>query len=126
MKKSIKKIGTWGDQGNGYYRNPVLNADYSDPDVIRVGKDFYMVCSEFHFIGIPVLHSNDLVNWKIIGQVYNRLDIHQKYDQINAYGRGSWAPAIRYHDGHFYVFFCTPDEGLYMTKTKDPKGPWEP
>lgn len=119
-------IGAWGDLGNGYFRNPVLFADYSDPDVIRVGSDFYMVCSEFHFMGMPVLHSKDLVNWKIIGQVYNRLDIDPKYNTMEKYGCGSWAPSIRYHDGLFYVYFCTPDEGLYMSTAKDPAGLWAP
>jgi beta-xylosidase len=79
----------WGDVGNNLYKNPVLNSDYSDPDVIRVGDDFYMVCSEFHYMGIPVLHSKDLVNWTIIGQVYNRLDIDERYDDMNGYGKGS-------------------------------------
>jgi beta-xylosidase len=114
----------WGDLGNGYYKNPVLNADYSDPDVIRVGDDFYMVCSDFHYMGIQVLHSKDLVNWTIIGQVYDRLDIHKRYDGMDGYGKGSWAPAIRYHDGRFYVYFCTPDEGLYMSTAVNAAGPW--
>src|SRR5471030_687802 len=86
-----KKVGQWGDQGNGTYKNPILNADYSDPDVIRVGNDFYLVCSDFHFMGMPVLHSNDLVNWTIIGQVYKRLDIDDKYNTMDKYGKGSWA-----------------------------------
>jgi len=112
--------------GNGYYKNPVLNADYSDPDVIRVGDDFYMVCSDFHFMGIPVLHSKDLVNWTIIGQVYRSLDIDPCYGKMEGYGKGSWAPAIRYHNGLFYVYFCTPDEGLYMSTAEKPEGPWSP
>ncbi len=116
----------WGDMGNGLYRNPVLNADYSDPDVVRVGRDFYMVCSEFHYMGIPVLHSQDLVNWKVIGKAYDRLEIAPQYSQMEAYGRGSWAPSITYHDGWFYLYFCTPSEGLFMTKTQNPAGPWEP
>lgn len=118
--------GAWGDLGGGYYRNPVLMADFSDPDVIRVGEDFYMVCSEFHYMGMPVLHSNDLVNWTIIGQVYDRLDIDPRYDRMDGYGAGSWAPAIRYHNGLFYVYFCTPNEGLYMSTARDPSGPWSP
>ena len=65
---------SWGDQGNGTYINPILNADYSDPDVIRVGDKYYMVCSDFHYIGMPVLESDDMVNWRIISQVYNRFD----------------------------------------------------
>ncbi len=116
----------WGDLGNGYYQNPILNADYSDPDVIRVGDSFYMVCSDFHFMGIPVLHSRDLVNWKIVGRVYDRFLAHPRYDEMDGYAKGSWAPAIRYHDGWFFVYFCTPDEGLYMSRTQNPEGPWEP
>ena len=119
-------LNQWGVLGNGYYRNPVLNADYSDPDVVRVGRDFYMVCSEFHYMGIPVLHSQDLVNWKIIGRAYDRLDIAPQYSEMEAYGRGSWAPSITYHGGWFYLYFCTPTEGLFMTKTQNPAGPWEP
>lgn len=120
------KPGAWGDMGNGYYRNPILKADFSDPDVIRVGEDFYMVCSEFHYMGMPVLHSKDLVNWSIIGQVYKRMDIDPRYDQMDRYAKGSWAPAIRYHNGLFYVYFCTPEEGLYMSTAENPAGPWAP
>ena len=116
----------WGDLGNGYYRNPVLNADYSDPDVVRVGKDFYMICSEFHYMGMPVLHSRDLVNWSIIGKVYDRLEMAPHYSDMTGYAKGSWAPSITYHDGWFYVYFCTPTEGLFMTRTQNPAGPWEP
>jgi len=111
------------DLGNGKYKNPVLFADYSDPDVIRVGEDFYMVASSFNCMpGIPVLHSKDMVNWKIIGHVYERLPF-EKYDKP-VHGHGSWAPSIRYHNKMFYVYFCTPHEGLFMASTKDPAGPW--
>lgn len=112
------------DLGNGYYKNPVLYADYSDPDVIRVGADFYMVASGFNVMpGIPVLHSNDLVNWQIIGHVYNKLPF-EKYDKP-AHGEGSWAPSIRYRNGKFYVYFCTPKDGLFMATATDPAGSWE-
>lgn len=117
--------GSWGDQGNGTYINPVLYADYSDPDVIRVGDTYYMTCSEFHYMGMPVLASNDLVNWKIIGQVYNRFDFPE-YDHNQRYAGGSWAPAIRYHNHKFWVYFCTPDEGLFMSNADNPAGPWSP
>lgn len=116
----------WGDLGNGFYKNPVLNADYSDPDVVRVGDDFYMVCSEFHYMGMPVLHSKDLVNWTIIGKVYDSLKLDPIYDNMDAYAKGSWAPSIKYHDGKFYVYFCTPTEGLYMSTAANPAGPWSP
>lgn len=121
-----KGVGAWGDQGNGTYKNPILNADYSDPDVIRVADTFYMVCSDFHFMGMPVLSSKDLVNWTIINQIYNRLDIDPGYSNMSKYARGSWAPAIRYHDHQFYVYFCTPEEGLYMSTATDPAGKWSP
>lgn len=112
------------DLGNGRYKNPVLFADYSDPDLVKVEDDFYMVASSFNAMpGIPVLHSRDLVNWKIIGHVYDRLPF-EKFDKP-AHGHGSWAPSIRYHNGMFYVYFCTPHTGLFVATAKDPAGPWE-
>lgn len=113
----------WGDQGNGTYINPVLNADYSDPDVIRVGNRYYMVASDFNYMGIQVLESDNMVNWRLISQVYDRLE---GYDDMGHYAKGSWAPAIMYHDGRFYVYFCTPKEGLFMSSAADARGPWEP
>ena len=115
----------WGDQGNGTYRNPVLNADYSDPDVIRVGERYYMVASDFHWMGMQVLESSDLVNWQLVSQVFRRLD-YPGWDSNAHYAGGSWAPSIRYHDGRYWIYFCTPDEGLFMTTATDPHGPWEP
>jgi beta-xylosidase len=114
----------WGDQGDGTYKNPILKSDYSDPDIIRVGDDFYLVASDFHFMGMQVLHSKDLVNWRIINQIFHRFDVDPKYDQMKAYGEGTWAPSIRFHDGEFYVFVCTPFDGLFMWHTKDPAGKW--
>jgi len=121
---SAAPVLTWGDQGNGTYRNPVLYADYSDPDAIRVGDDFYLVASDFHFIGIQVLHSRDLVNWRIVGQVFHRLPIDPKYDEMRGYAEGTWAPTLRYHDGTYYLFVCTPHDGLFMWHTKNPAGAW--
>ena len=115
----------WGDQGNGTYRNPVINADYSDPDVIRVGEKYYMVASDFHFMGMQILESLDMVNWRIVTQVYNRFDM-PKWDTNERYAGGSWAPALRYHDGKYWIFFCTPHEGLFMTQAERPEGPWSP
>lgn len=116
---------TWiPDLGNGKYKNPIIFADYSDPDVVRVDDDFYLVASSFNCMpGIPVLHSRDLVNWKIIGHVYDKLPL-EKYDKP-AHGQGSWAPSIRYHNGLFYVYFCTPHEGLFVATAKDPAGTWD-
>ena len=112
------------DLGNGMYKNPVIFADYSDPDVIRHGDDFFLVSSSFTCMpGIPVLHSKDLVNWEIINHVYQRLPL-EKYNRP-VHGEGSWAPSIRYHGGWFYVYFCTPRDVLFMARTEDPYGEWE-
>ena len=115
----------WGDLGDGTYVNPVLNADFSDPDVIRVGEKYYMVASDFHFMGMQVLESDDMVNWRYVSQIYHRLD-EPGWNENKHYAGGSWAPAIRYHNGLFYVSFCTPEEGLYMSTAKDARGPWAP
>jgi xylan 1,4-beta-xylosidase len=115
----------WGDQGNGTYINPILNADYSDPDVIRVGDRYYMICSDFHFIGMQVLESEDMVNWKVISQIYDKLE-HPDWNANKRYGAGAWAPALRYHDGKFWMFVCTPHEGLLMSQAESPYGPWTP
>lgn len=115
----------WGDLGDGRFANPVLNADYSDPDIIRVGDKYYMTCSEFHFMGMPILESDDMVNWHIIGQVYDHMDF-PGYSDMTKYAEGTWAPALSYHDGKFRIFVCTPVEGLLMTTATDPAGPWEP
>ncbi len=112
------------DLGNGYYKNPVLYADYSDPDLIKHGDDFYMVASSFNCMpGIPVLHSRDLVNWTIINHIYTGLPL-QKFDKPE-HGRGAWAPSIRYHNKKFYVYFCTPDDGLFVAITDNPKNKWK-
>lgn len=112
------------DQGDGTYRNPILFADYSDPDVIRVGEDYWMVASSFTCMpGIPLLNSKDLVNWEIVNHIYDRLP-QDKYDHP-VHGEGSWAPSIRYHKGMFYVYFCTPYDGLFVARAKDPLGTWD-
>ena len=119
-----ERVLTWGDQGDGTYRNPILKADYSDPDVIRVGDDFYLVASDFHFVGIQVLHSKDLVNWRIVGQVFDRLAMSPKYDEMKGYAEGTWAPSLRYHAGQFHLYVCTPHDGLFLFRARDPRGPW--
>jgi beta-xylosidase len=112
------------DLKNGNYKNPVIFADYSDPDVIRVNNDFYMVSSSFNCMpGIPVLHSPDLVNWQIINHVYDSLPL-EKYNKP-VHGQGSWAPSIRFYNGLFYVYFCTPHDGLFMATAKDPAEKWD-
>jgi beta-xylosidase len=109
------------------YHNPILFADYSDPDVIRDGANYYLVASTFHFVpGIPILQSNDLVHWTIVGHVVKRLDMDPRYSMIggNRYGKGVWAPAIRKHDGVYYVYFPTPDEGIFVSTARKITGPW--
>ncbi len=122
MYKDAK--GKWiADLGNGNYKNPILFADYSDPDVIRVGDDFFMVSSSFtYFPGMPVLHSKDLVNWKIISHAVEKMPF-EIYDKPQ-HGKGIWAPSIRFHDGKFYVYFGDPDLGIFMANTEDPFGKW--
>ena len=121
---------SWGDQGDGTYKNPIINSDYSDPDVIRVGSDYYLVTSTFHLSpGITILHSKDLVNWTIIGHAINDLasfDSAYSADEMKEYSHGVWAPAIRYHDGKFWVYVFDPVFGLFMTTATNPAGPWTP
>ncbi|MDB5455462.1 MAG: glycosyl hydrolase 43 family protein [Caulobacter sp.] len=129
------------------YRNPILFADYSDPDVIRVGDSYYLVASSFHFSpGLPVLKSRDLVHWTIVGHVLPKLTFAPEYDlpgpvptndtgarmprELRAVGQryagGVWAPSIRHHNGLFYVYFPTPNEGIFMSTAKSAEGPWSP
>lgn len=111
------------DQGDGTYRNPVLHADYSDPDVIRHGDDFWLVASSFTATpGLPLLHSRDLVNWTLRNHALKNLP-HPRYREVQP-GCGVWAPALRFHAGRFWIFFPMPDEGLYVTCADDPAGAW--
>src|SRR5437773_1684870 len=112
------------DNGDGTYRNPILHADYSDPDVVRVGDDFYLVASSFNAApGLPILHSRDLVNWSIIGHALPRQPPDDVFSRPQ-HGNGVWAPAIRYRNGQFYIFYPDPDYGIYLVKAGDPRGPW--
>lgn len=111
------------DLGNGKYRNPILYADYSDPDAIRVGDDYFMIASSFcNAPALPLLHSKDLVNWKVVNYVLDKVPEHRYQNPIH--GCGVWAPAIRYHEGTYFACFPMPDEGIYMSTTKDPFGKW--
>ncbi len=113
------------DLGNGMYKNPVLHADYSDPDVVKVGEDFYITSSSFNAVpGLPILHSKDLVNWSLIGHAIDRLPPFDHFAKPQ-HGNGVWAPSFRYHNDEFYIYWGDPDFGIYMVKSKDPKGPWE-
>lgn len=142
---------SWNPDKGTHYVNPVLNADYSDPDVCRVGDDFYMASSSFAcFPGLQILHSTDLVNWEIIGAALTdypgpdwsderqwetlgqRLDTPSvpppgplEWRTVPQHGNGVWAPAIRYHDGEFYIYCGDPDRGIFMVKTSDPRGKWD-
>jgi beta-xylosidase len=112
------------DLGNGKYKNPIIDADYSDPDVCRVGDDYYMTSSSFNCIpALQILHSKDLVNWTLIGAAAQRLA--PEAFNLPSHGNGVWAPSIRYHEGEFYVCYGDPDRGIYMIKTKDPAGTWD-
>jgi beta-xylosidase len=112
------------DNGNGTYKNPILYADYSDPDAIRVNDDYYMVASSFNCIpGLPVLHSRDLVNWNIIGYGLQKQPPFDVFDKVQ-HGNGVWAPCIRYYKNVFYIFYPDPDFGIYMVKSSNPAGPW--
>lgn len=116
---------TWvADLGNGNYKNPILFADYSDPDVCRVGDDYYMTASSFSSVpGLPILHSKDMVNWELIGHAIDRL-IPDDVFSSPMHGNGVWAPSIRHHNGEFYIYYGDPDYGIYMLKAEDPAGEW--
>lgn len=126
---------TWNPNVAGNkYRNPIIDADYSDPDVCRVGNDYYMTASSFAcFPGLQILHSTDLVNWQIVGTAltddYPVLEKYRGTDldwhRRSQHGNYVWAPSIRHHDGWFYIYWGDPDQGLFMTKARDVRGPWE-
>jgi len=112
------------DKGNGTYKNPILYSDYSDPDAIRVGDDYYMTASSFNCMpGLPILHSKDLVNWKLVNYALKKQEPVAVYNRIQ-HGNGVWAPSIRFHNGEYYIYWGDPDFGFYMIKTSDPKGDW--
>ena len=121
---------SWGEQTDGTYRNPIIPADYSDLDCIRVGHDYYAISSTMQFSpGMTILHSRDLVNWEIAGNAVSDLTQISPalgWQQMDRYGRGIWAGTLRHHKGRFYLFFGTPDEGFFMTTAKRAEGPWEP
>jgi beta-xylosidase len=113
------------DQGDGTYRNPILCADYSDPDVIRDGDDFWLTASSFNCTpGLPILHSRDLVNWTIVNHAITRNPDPRNVYDAPQHGCGVWAPAIRKHAGKFWIFFPLPDEGIFVTSADDPRGAW--
>lgn len=122
------------DNGDGTFTNPILWGDWPDPDVIRVGGDFYMVSTSMHYLpGSPLLHSKDLVNWEMVGYPVQRYDDDERYDMKGGqlYLNGSWANSLRYHNGKFYVAFCTPygwgtEKGhFHVCEAEKPEGPWQ-
>ncbi|MFI8418836.1 family 43 glycosylhydrolase [Streptomyces sp. NPDC085479] len=113
-----------GDLGNGTYRNPVLAADWSDPDVVRVGEDFYLTASSFgRAPGLPLLHSRDLVNWTLVGHALERL-VPEEAFTAPRHDRGVWAPSLRHHDGRFWIFWGDPDHGVFQVNSPTIAGPW--
>lgn len=122
-KNYISKV--WvADNGNGTYKNPIIHADYSDPDAIRVGDDYYLISSSFNAApGLPVLHSKDLVNWSLISHALKQQPPVEHFSKVQ-HGNGVWAPVIRYHNNEFYIYYPDPDFGIYLTKAKKITGPW--
>lgn len=125
QEKNDNNSKVWvADNGDGTYKNPILYADYSDPDAIRVGDDYYMTASSFNAIpGLPILHSKDLVNWKLIGYALSRQKPLEVFNKVQ-HGNGVWAPSIRYHKKEFYIYYPDPDYGIYVIKAKKAEGPW--
>lgn len=112
------------DLGDGRYRNPILHADYADPDAIRVGDTYYMVASSFaNAPGLPLLSSKDMVNWELKGHALPRLAPEAQF-AAPQHGKGVWAPSLRYHDGKFWIFYPDPDQGVYVTTAASFEGPW--
>lgn len=116
------------DNGDGTFTNPVIAADFPDPDVIRVDSTYYMVnTTMFTFPGVPILKSYDLVNWQYCCNAVQRFDFHPSYnlDGGNRYGHGQWATSLKYHNGTYYLLFITLDEGGFLWTAAKPEGPWQ-
>ena len=112
------------DVGDGRYQNPVLFADYSDPDAVRVGSDYWLTSSSFsHVPGLPILHSRDLVNWELVNHALPVL-VPRDHFAVPRHGGGVWAPAIRHHAGRFWIYYPDPDFGIYVVTAADPRGAW--
>ena len=109
------------------YQNPIIEADYSDPDPVAApdGKTFYITASSFQCTpGLPILKSTDLVNWSIVNYAIDAVPPTEYYTDAPRHGKGVWAPCMRYHDGEYYIYWGDPDFGIYMVKTADPEGTW--
>ncbi|WAM00474.1 glycoside hydrolase 43 family protein [Streptomyces sp. Je 1-369] len=113
-----------GAGGGGTYRNPVLGADWSDPDVLRDGDDFYLTASSFGRVpGLPLLHSRDLVDWTLIGHAVERLEPADAF-AVPRHDCGVWAPSLRRHGGRFWIFWGDPDHGIFQVNAAEIRGPW--
>lgn len=117
------------DNGNGTFTNPLFYDEFSDPDIIRVGEDYYLAGTTMHSVpGLVVLHSKDMVNWEFASYCFDRFDGSDDFNLKNgkeAYGQGIWAPAIRYHNGKFYIFSNINGHGLQVFISDSAKGPWK-
>ena len=118
------------DNGNGTFTNPLFYDEFSDPDILRVGDDYYLAGTTMHAVpGLVILHSKDLVNWENISYCFDRFDFDDPAfslkDHKEIYGQGIWAPCIRYANGQFYVFSNVNGKGLQCYTAKDVRGPWE-
>ena len=126
-------VTTWtADNGNGTYTNPLFYDEFSDPDCIRVGQDYYLAGTTMHATpGLVVLHSKDLVNWELASYCFDRWEQILPDDKFRltngkqVYGQGVWAPVIRYHNGKFYVFTNVNGNGLQLFISESAYGPWE-
>ncbi|MFT3995992.1 MAG: glycoside hydrolase 43 family protein [Asticcacaulis sp.] len=127
-KSAPQAVGWAADNGNGTFTNPLFYDEFSDPDLIRVGDDYYMTGTTMHAMpGLPVLHSKDLVNWKLLGYAFDRLEMGPEYrleGGKSAYGAGIWAPSLRYHNGTFYIFSNINGYGMQVFTATNPAGPW--
>lgn len=121
---------TWGQQSDGTYLNPVIPADFSDLDCIRVGKDYYAITSTFQYSpGMTLIHSRDLVNWAYCTNIVEdltQIGPELSWQRMNRPSKGIWAGTLRYHNKRFYLYFGTPDEGFFMTSAPSAMGPWSP
>jgi beta-xylosidase len=121
------ETGSWGDQGDGTYKNPILNGDYPDVDIEQVGDTYYMITSTNHYApGMTVLESKDIVNWRIVGHVFDKLTWERRYnfDEMSGYRFGVWAGDLAYHGGRWYCYFIDTQSGLYVSSAKEIAGPW--
>lgn len=127
FQTSAQRISSWGDQGNGMYKNPILNSNYPDTDVERLGDTWYMISSTSMMApGMTILESKDLVNWKIIGNVFRNVSWRKDYSstEMNSLRGGVWAGDLVYHEGQWFCYVIDPEAGLYVSVTKDIYQEW--